>query len=304
LKGGIRVFQAHIGELAALTTAICWVVTALAFESAGKKVGSLSVNLIRLLMAFVFISFFNLYNRGLFLPTDATSSAWIWLSVSGLIGFVIGDLFLFQAYVLIGSRISQLIMSTVPPMTAITGFFLMGETITALDFLGMVITICGIAIVILTKGEDKQSLKLSHSVKGLTYAFIGAVGQAFGLVFSKYGMQSYDPFAATQIRIIIAIVGFIIVISVLKKWKEFLSAFKDRKSILHIGIGSVFGPFIGVSLSLLAAQHTATGIVATITSITPILIIPPAIILFKEKISTREIIGAVISLIGIILLFI
>jgi drug/metabolite transporter (DMT)-like permease len=291
LKGGIRVFQAHIGELAALTTAICWVVTALAFESAGKKVGSLSVNLIRLLMAFVFISFFNLYNRGLFLPTDATSSAWIWLSVSGLIGFVIGDLFLFQAYVLIGSRISQLIMSTVPPMTAITGFFLMGETITALDFLGMVITICGIAIVILTKGEDKQSLKLSHSVKGLTYAFIGAVGQAFGLVFSKYGMQSYDPFAATQIRIIIAIVGF-------------LSAFKDRKSILHIGIGSVFGPFRGVSLSLLAAQHTATGIVATITSITPILIIPPAIILFKEKISTREIIGAVISLIGIILLFI
>lgn len=296
--------QSHIGETAALATAFCWVITALMFESAGKKVGSLSVNLIRLVMAFVFLSIFNLFWRGLAFPTDASSSAWLWLSISGLIGFVIGDLFLFQAYVLIGSRVSMLIMSSVPPMTAITGYLMMGEKITLIDFFGMMITIVGISIVILTKGDKEKGVQLAHSVKGLLYAFIGAMGQAFGLVFSKFGMQDYNPFAATQIRIVIAIVGFMIVISVLKKWPELKSALKDHRSLSKIGIGSLFGPFIGVSLSLLAIQHAPTGIVSTITSITPILIIPPAILIFKEKVHAKEIFGAFISLIGIALLFV
>ena len=297
-------FQAHIGEIAALATALCWTITAITFESAGKKVGSISVNLIRLIIAFLLISIYNLFARGMILPLDASSSTWIWLSFSGMIGFVIGDLFLFQAFVEVGSRISMLIMSTVPPITAITGFLIMGERITPLGLAGMIITILGIAVVILTKNPEDKRVKLSHPIKGLIYAFIGALGQAFGLVFSKFGMGSYDPFAATQIRIIAAIIGFSLVITVSKNWGKLFLAFKDKRAIKYISIGSVFGPFIGVSLSLLAVQHAPTGIVSTITSITPILIIPVSIIVFKEKIFTKEIFGAIITLIGISLLFI
>jgi len=297
-------FQAHIGEIAALATALCWTITAITFESAGKKVGSISVNLIRLIIAFLLISIYNLFARGMVLPLDASSSTWIWLSFSGMIGFVIGDLFLFQAFVEVGSRISMLIMSTVPPITAITGFLIMGERITPLGLAGMIITILGIAVVILTKNPEDKRVKLSHPIKGLIYAFIGALGQAFGLVFSKFGMGSYDPFAATQIRIIAAIIGFSLVITVSKNWGRLFLAFKDKRAIKYISIGSVFGPFIGVSLSLLAVQHAPTGIVSTITSITPILIIPVSIIVFKEKIFTKEIFGAIITLIGISLLFI
>jgi len=297
-------FQAHIGEIAALATALCWTITAITFESAGKKVGSISVNLIRLIIAFLLISIYNLFARGMILPLDASSSTWIWLSFSGMIGFVIGDLFLFQAFVEVGSRISMLIMSTVPPITAITGFLIMGERITPLGLAGMIITILGIAVVILTKNPEDKRVKLSHPIKGLIYAFIGALGQAFGLVFSKFGMGSYDPFAATQIRIIAAIIGFSFVITISKNWGKLFLAFKDSRAIKYISIGSVFGPFIGVSLSLLAVQHAPTGIVSTITSITPILIIPVSIIVFKEKIFTKEIFGAIITLIGISLLFI
>ncbi|HEY8889514.1 MAG TPA: DMT family transporter [Clostridium sp.] len=297
-------FQSHLGEMAALATALCWTITAVSFEAAGKKVGSISVNLIRLIFAFVLISIFNLFSRGMILPIDASSSTWLWLTFSGIIGFVIGDLFLFQAYVEVGARISMLIMSTVPPITAITGFFLMGEKITTLGLAGMIITIAGIALVILTKNPSNKKVRLSHPIKGLAYAFIGALGQAFGLVFSKFGMGSYDPFAATQIRIIAAIIGFSIVISVLKKWGELFVAFKDKKAMKYISIGSLFGPFMGVSLSLLAVQHASTGIVSTITSITPILLIPVSIIVFKEKIYPRELFGAIITLFGITLLFI
>jgi len=297
-------FQSHLGEMAALGAAFCWTITSVTFETAGKKVGSVSVNLIRLVIAFVLISIYNLFSRGMILPMDASGSTWLWLTFSGVIGFVIGDLFLFQAFVEVGSRISMLIMSTVPPITAITGFIIMREKITLLGLCGMVITMVGIALVILTKSPDDKKVRFSHPIKGLAYAFIGALGQAFGLVLSKFGMGSYDPFAATQIRIIAAIIGFSIFITISRNWNKLFAAIKDSTAMKYISIGSVFGPFLGVSLSLLAVQHAPTGIVSTITSITPILLIPVSIIIFREKIFLKEILGAIVTLIGISLLFI
>lgn len=296
-------FTSHLGEIAALTTAFCWTVSSTSFEVAGKKVGSLSVNLIRLVFAFVFISGYNLLTRGMLLPFDASSSTWFWLLFSGLIGFVLGDLFLFQAFVEVGSRISQLIMSIVPPITAILGFFFLGERITLMAGLGMVITLSGIALVILMKDPGEKKVKVSHSVKGLIFAFLGACGQAFGLVLSKFGMGTFDPFAATQIRIIAGILGFIIVITFMKGWGNLHSALKNRQAMKWVSIGSVFGPFLGVSFSLLAVQLAPTGVVSTLTSITPILLIPVAVFGFKEKIRPQEILGAFISLIGVSLLF-
>ncbi|MEA4902564.1 DMT family transporter [Desulfitobacterium sp.] len=296
-------FISHLGEIAALTTAFCWAVSSTSFEVAGKKVGSLSVNLIRLVFAFIFISGYNFLTRGMLLPFDASSSTWFWLLISGLVGFVLGDLFLFQAFVEVGSRISQLIMSIVPPITAILGFFFLGEKITLLAGLGMVITLSGIALVIMMKDPGEKKVKLSHSMKGITFAFLGACGQAFGLVLSKIGMGTYDPFAATQIRIIAGIFGFIIVITFLKGWGNLHTALKNRQAMRWIATGSVFGPFLGVSLSLYAVQLAPTGVVSTLTSITPILLIPVSLYGFKEKVRPQEILGAFISLIGVSLLF-
>lgn len=296
--------QSHLGELAALITAICWTLTAVCFEAAGKKVGSLAVNFIRLIIAFVILGIFTSFTRGMFLPFDASESTWMWLLLSGMIGFVIGDLFLFQAYVEIGSRISLLIMSSVPPITAVAGYLLMGERITLLSTIGMLITILGIALVILSRSSDDKKVKLSHPAKGIAYAFIGALGQAFGLVFSKFGMGMYNPFAATQIRVIAAIFGFAIVITASRSWGKLYEAAKDRSAMKYISMGSFFGPFLGVSFSLMAVQYTATGIVSTITSISPILIIPASITMFKEKVLPKEIAGAFISIIGVTLLFI
>lgn len=295
---------AHLGEAAALATAICWTVTAICFESAGRRVGSLAVNFIRLIIAFILLGIFTLFSRGMFLPLDATASNWLWLLASGMVGFVIGDLFLFQAYVEIGSRISLLIMSAVPPITAIAGYFIMGERLTPLSIAGMLIAVCGIAIVILSRNTEEKRIQLSHPAKGVAYAFIGALGQAFGLVFSKLGMGTYNPFAATQIRVIAAIAGFAAVITLSKNWGKLHDAMKDCSALKYISLGAVFGPFLGVSLSLLAVQYTETGIVSTITSISPILIIPASIWIFKEKVLSKEIFGAFVTITGVALLFI
>lgn len=297
--------HSNLGELASFITAICWTITPIAFESAGRRVGSLSVNFIRLVVAFFLIGIFTLITRGMFLPFDASSANITWLTISGLIGFVIGDLFLFEAYVKIGARISMLIMAASPPLTALIGFIAMGETITLTDLLGMFITVGGIALVIIVKGSKEKKVKLSHPVKGLIYAFIGALGQSGGLVFSKLGMAGdYNAFAATQIRIIAALIGFGIVVTIRKHWKQMFFAVKDMKAIMSISIGAFFGPFLGVSFSLLAVQHTTTGVASTIMSISRILIIPISILVFKEKVSLKEILGALITVLGVGLLFI
>jgi drug/metabolite transporter (DMT)-like permease len=70
-----------------------------------------------------------------------------------------------------------------------------------------------------------------------------------------------------------------------------------------ISLGAIFGPFIGVSLSLYAVQHTNTGIAATLMALVPILIIVPSAIIFKEKITAQQVIGAIISIAGASIFF-
>lgn len=293
----------HIGEIAALITAICWALNGIAFEAAGKKVGSLAVNYIRLPIAFFLLSVYSLFSRGLAFPVDATGRTWFWLFISGFIGFVLGDMFLFQAYVEIGSRVSLLIMSAAPPLTALFGFIIMGEKISALGLLGIFVTMAGICLVILSRNPAEKKVEFNRPVKGIVYACLGALGQAFGLIFSKLGLGSYDPFAGTQIRVIAAFMAFTVIITVRKKWPEIREAFNNMKAIGEIALGAVFGPFIGVGFSLLAVQYTATGIVSSISSISPVIIIPASIAIFKEKVLPKEILGAFVSVAGVILLF-
>lgn len=295
--------QSHLGEIAALLTAICWTLNAIAFEVAGKKIGSLSLSYLRLFIAFFFLCIFSFFSRGLALPVDAALNTWIWLLISGLIGFVLGDVFLFQAFIEIGSRISLLIMSVAPPLTALIGFIVLGERISLIGLLGMFITMVGIGMVILSKNSDEKKVEFNRPIKGLIYASIGALGQALGLIFSKIGIGDYNPLAATQIRIIAATIGLTILITKNKKWPEIKDAIKNKSAMPALVAGSIFGPFIGVSLSLLAVKYTATGIVSSISSISPIIIIPASIMIFKEKVTPKEILGAVVSIAGVILLF-
>jgi drug/metabolite transporter (DMT)-like permease len=295
--------QQYPGELAALLVAVFWTITALSFEMASKRVGSLAVNIIRLAFALVFLSLFGLISRGLAMPTDAGNHQWIWLSLSGLVGFVFGDYFLFHSYRLISSRIAMLIMTFVPPVTALLGFLFLNERMSWMHLAGMTLTVSGIVITIFGREKGKK-IKLKYPLKGLFYAFLGVLGQAGGLVLSKYGMQDYDAFASTQIRIIAGFIGFSIIILLWGKLPLIIGAFKNTKALWGITSGSFFGPFLGVSFSLVAIQYTSTGIAATLMAIVPILIIPPAALFFKQKVGLLDYIGALVSVFGVALFFV
>jgi drug/metabolite transporter (DMT)-like permease len=294
----------HLGELAALGTAFFWTVTALSFESASRKVGSLAVNIIRLVIGLAFLSIYNLVSRGLVFPFDASANNWIWLSISGLVGFTFGDLFLFKSYTIIGSRFSMLIMTLVPPITTFFSWIILGEKLRMVHFFGMTLTFSGIAMAIFSRNGKGEKISLKLAPLGILYAFGGAIGQALGLVLSKFGLRDYDPFAATQIRVIAGIAGFTILVTSMSRWGSISRALKNSSAIKATSLGAFFGPFLGVSFSLIAVMHTEAGIAATIMALVPVLIIAPAVILYKQKVTVPEIIGAFISVCGVAVFFI
>jgi drug/metabolite transporter (DMT)-like permease len=293
----------HLGEFAALLTALFWTVTALSFESASHKIGSVAVNFLRLIMGLVFLSVFTLIRRGIVLPFDASYENWLWLSLSGLVGFVFGDLFLFKSYTMIGSRFSMLIMTLVPPITAFLSFIILSERLTLFHYLGMTLTFTGIAMAIFSRNGKGEKLSLKLAPKGILFAFGGAVGQALGLVLSKFGLRDYDPFAATQIRVIAGIFGYTILVSILARWSYVTKATTNKDGMLLTSLGAFFGPFLGVSFSLISVKYTEAGIASTIMALVPVFIILPAVVLFRQKVTIPELLGAVVSVAGVALFF-
>ena len=288
----------YIGEISALVVAVCWTLSALFFEKAGRKIGSLSVNIIRLVWAFLLLGVTLLFTKQTFFPLDATAYQWFWLGLSGVVGLFLGDLFLFKSYLLIGSRTATLIMSSVPVITATVGWFFLEEILSFKSIIAILISLSGIVIAI----ADRR-LKINVPAKGLLYAFGGAMGQAIGLILSKKGIGEYDPISATQIRILFGLICFVIMISVLRRWPKVKEALRDKSGIRAVSIGSFFGPFLGITLSLFAIQHTKTGIASTFMALVPVFIIIPSAIMFKEKISPHHVIGAIVSIIGVSLFF-
>ncbi|HOX32310.1 MAG TPA: DMT family transporter [Spirochaetales bacterium] len=292
--------------LAALATAFFWTVTALSFEYAGRRIGSFALNFLRLVLGSLFLGAYGLATRGRFLPSDAPAAAWLWLGASGLVGLVLGDLCLFQAFIDIGSRIAMLVYATAPAMTALLGFAVLGEGLGAVQAGGMALTLAGIALVVLGKrGAGETPARAAGAAgggrraRGLALAFAAAVGQAGGLILSKLGAGSgagaMDPFAGTQIRVLAGVAGFALLSAATGSLRGVLGALRDRRALASLGLGSFFGPFLGVSLSLLAVQSGNAAVASALMSLVPVLIIAPSALIMKERVTGREILGALVA---------
>lgn len=301
---------ARLGELAALSTALFWAFTALFFAAAGARIGSLVVNFLRLVMALALFALVSWVLHGHPLPRDASAHAWVWLSISGLVGFTFGDLCLFRALVVIGPRLASLIMSLAPPLTALLGWIVLGEGLRWGDVLGMTLTITGIGWAIVDRTPAAPAgvpvvsrLSPRAAVIGVLLGLGGALGQAAGLVLSKHGMGDYDAFAATQIRVIAGSFGFAVLFVVTRWWPNVRRGLRDRPALLFTAGGALFGPFLGVWLSLVAVQHTTTGVAASLMATAPILIIPLVVLLRRERVGLGGIGGALLAVAGVVLLF-
>jgi drug/metabolite transporter (DMT)-like permease len=291
-----------LGELSAFFTALLWSCGSIVFVAATRRLSSYQVNITRLILAAIYLVILILLMQ---INLNLSRTQIVNLSISGVIGLTLGDTFLFKAFQEIGARLSMLIMSTAPAIAALLAYFILGETLSAIGILGILVTLFGVSIVVLDRNA-KGSEQAPVTMSGIVYASFGAVGQGVGLIFAKMAFHEaeIDGFVATEIRILASLV-FLIPIAVLtKRYMNPIRMFsKERKASWLVVLGSILGPFLGISFSLIAIKHTNVGVAATIMAITPILMLPLVRIVYKEKLNWRAIVGAFTAVAGVALLF-
>lgn len=292
-----------IGELSALLTAALWSCSALVFTSATRNVGSFYVNITRLILAAVLLVLL-----GLVLGFDyrLSSSQLLNLSISGVIGLSLGDTFLFRAFKEIGARIAMLIMSLAPAVAALLAFIFLGEELSLWGIAGIALTILGVGIVVVEQNaEGARTLSLTTS--GIVLAFLAAVGQGAGLVFAKLAFRegAVNGFVASTIRILASLIVLLPIAVASKRFTRPLHVFKENpKAFWLTALGSVIGPFLGISFSLIAIEHAKVGIAATIMATVPILMLPLIRFVYHERLPWKAIGGAFVAVGGVALLFI
>ena len=301
----------YLGEMISIGVAFSWTATALLSEFGSKRLGNLTLNVLRMALALLFSLVLFWVVLGTPIPAIGSLEAYGWMLLSGLVGYVIGDFCLFQCYIIIGSRFGQLFMTLAPLAAALMAWLTLGQQMNWMSVLAMLVTLVGIGISVLGRGEHHRiSLKLP--LNGVLFAIGAAVCQGVGLVLSKIGMNHYAtgaipewliPFSANFIRCIAGICGFSLLLYFREGFKPLREALHDRKGMTVATATTIFGPFVGVGFSLMAVQYTGAGIASTLMALTPIIIILPSYWLFHEKITWKAVLGALISVVGVSLFF-
>ena len=291
-----------IGEISALLTACVWSVSSIMFAGAIRRIGSVQVNVVRLVIAAILL-YITMIVAGL--PLALSFKQYLYLSISGFIGLVFGDTFLFKSFHVNGARISMLIMSLAPAISAILAYLILGELLSVWGIAGIVVTTAGIALVVASNqtGEDAR-VKLTRS--GLLYGFLGALGQGAGLVFARLAFVEGDinGFVATFIRIAASIVILLPLTLATGRIKNPIAAFwKDKRALMLTIGGAIFGPYLGITFSLIAIMYTKVGIAATLIATVPILMLPLVRFIYKEKLTWHAIAGACVAVGGVAILF-
>lgn len=301
----------YLGEMISIGVAFSWTATALLSEFGSKRLGNLTLNVLRMALALLFSLVLFWVVLGTPIPAIGSLEAYGWMLLSGLVGYVIGDFCLFQCYIIIGSRFGQLFMTLAPLAAALMAWLTLGQQMNWMSVLAMLVTLVGIGISVLGRGEHHR-LSLKLPLNGVLFAIGAAVCQGVGLVLSKIGMNHYAtgaipewliPFSANFIRCIAGIIGFSLLLYFREGFKPLREALHDRKGMTVATATTIFGPFVGVGFSLMAVQYTGAGIASTLMALTPIIIILPSYWLFHEKITWKAVLGALISVVGVSLFF-
>ena len=286
----------YLGELAAFSVALLWSVGSLLFVSAASRIGAMWTNTLRITIAAILLGLVHSVVFGVPAPTWITGTELALLGASGFVGLVIGDTAYFKAMLCIGPRRASVLFSLAPAVTALAGWSLLGETLSARVIVGMLVTIAGTAWVILERaasgaGEGRVLL-------GTSLGVIAAAGQALGLVLAKAALSDLGALSGTLVRMWVATVVAWLLMAVLRRR---LRGHRSVKLGVTLLAASCLGPVTGVWLSLVAVQHTKTAIAATLMSLVPVLIIPIVMLVHHERPSARAVLGALVAVVGVAL---
>jgi drug/metabolite transporter (DMT)-like permease len=221
------------------------------------------------------------------------------------VGLVLGDAMLFQAFVLIGARLSMLLMTLVPVIGTLLAWVFLGETLSPLEITAIIVTVSSVAWVVSEQtNSNSASSDPKHYALGLLCGIGGASGQALGLILSKRGMAGDFPaLTASLMRLTIASVVIWLWALIQGQFRPTLEGLRTARTRWAILGGTLVGPFIGMTLSLAAVQLAPVGIASTLMSLSPVILLPLSHWLFRERITPRAIVGTVVAIVGVAMIF-
>lgn len=290
--------------LAALGTAVSWTGSSVVFAMASRRVGGLAVNLFRILLAVPLLVALHLaLGLGVW-PTALDGHQLALLSASGIVGLVLGDIGYFHGLTLVGPRICSVMMATWPALAALVTMALGRESLTTPVAVGMLATTTGVVLVLLRGGDGSAwnpSLTPAQRWGGILGAFVGALGQAGGTVIARPVLQqaAVDSLSAALVRMTAAALA-LLVLAVVRGQLGLLSRVRrDPASFRASCAGTLFGPVLGVWMSMVAiGQATHTGVAAALMALMPVFMIPVAWRLYGARVGVLGILGTVLAVGG------
>ena len=305
-----------LGITFALLTTLSWSIGIFPFTEAARRLGSNSLNHFRLLLATLFLTIASLVVHAtgfIQLFNSQYLQAWWWFGLSGIVGLTIGDYFAFSMFAILGARIGSVLLTMAPAAALMLGSFMLDEHISAIGILGIVITIFGVIYVSLGRKVRMKIPDHGHGKisKGIFFGILGALCQGAGLVLAKKGFiaeqqlnYSIHPIHATFIRMIVGTAFIFILTLVAGRFGKVISPLKENKDhgIRYAVLGTIFGPFLGVCLSLYAVALIDASVAQTIFSLVPVFALVFSFLFYKDTISGKSLAGVVIAVGGVLIL--
>jgi drug/metabolite transporter (DMT)-like permease len=294
LLGGVR------GETAALVAALCWAIASVGWGRAGRQVPPLELNLIKGSIAIVLLVV-TLALRGDLLVGVEWRAVWL-LGVGGAVGIGLGDTAYFEAINALGARRALLLTMIAPPLAGIVAWAVLGEKLAPVAWLGMALTIAGVAWVV-TERVPGAGRPASHLLRGIWMGVLASMAQVVGAVLTRaaFAQTSVTPLSSALLRMTAAVLTVFVWIS-LSRPKPKWTIHRSRDMWGLVLGATVVGTYLGISLQQFAFKYASTGVAQTLLSTSPLFILPIAAAM-GEKVSVRAVAGVVIALAGIAMLF-
>ncbi len=294
-----------LGQLLALVTAFCFAQNSVIYRHLGRKFGSQGVAHIRMWLALPPVFLLTRLVEGVWFPTGWAASTYLILLASGVIGYFLTDLLMFNAYVLLGSRESMVIMTLSPVVTAALSFIFFHEQLNLIQLSGVAVTIGGVAMMTLLDNKTTSiSSERTNRRVGILSATLASIFQSISFLLAKAALVEGGPVSTNLMRNLGGLGAFIIFYGLIKR--NAVTHFKslgDRRALFLLLLASLAGPVLGMSSQMKAFTLAPVAVVTTITQVSPILLLLYDYVVLKRKISPASLCGTVLSIGGIAILF-
>lgn len=290
------------GELAALAAACLWAASSVVYTILGQRIQPLQLNIAKGIIAIAFIFVHLIVSRQGIPNLDPVSVQLLLLS--GAIGIGLGDTAYFSALNYVGARLTLLIETLAPPVSALLALIFLDEKLSAFAWCGILLTILGIAWVITERNAD-SAIEIQNRNKGIFWAVLAALTQAIGAVLSRSALtlSSISPLWSTLWRLFAGVaIAVLILLFSDRTLQLFSKVIWTRKAVAAILLTAFASTYLGILLQQVSLKYAPAGIAQTLSSTSPLFVLPLVAVL-GDRISLRTILGVSIAIIGIGILF-